>query len=190
MKVFAYRKQDSKILIFLLLLTVLAARSFLNPFGLFESDQVSKAIFYGLSMISFLYAYTQKGALSGYTSFPNKAYYMILIGISLTIFTASFFQNQSFQLSLIAALPYFFGYIFLYTLLKLKIRERTIVQIIAGILCISTFAYIMNYIMFPVSIFDTKGYESEVDDTRGVIRIGVPYIPLFVFGLFYTMAII
>jgi|SRR5690606_11832478 len=187
MKAIAYRKRNSKIKIVLVLLTVLAARKFLNPSGFFESDQISKAIFYALSVITFFYAYNQKVTVKHFSSFPHKAYMMIFIGMFLSVLMASLFQNQSFMVSLIAMIPYLLGYLFLYTLLKLQLTEQAIIRIIIWILCIAIVAYAINYITFPLMLFDTKGYESEVDDTRGVIRIGVPYIPLFVFGLFYSI---
>ena len=98
---------------------------------------------------------------------------------------ASFFQNQSFLTSLIATLPYLFGYITFYILMKLNIPTIKIEKAIWTFCYISMGIYIINVISFPNIIFGTE--KEAYDMSRGVVRLGIMLIELIVLFFFYSI---
>jgi len=171
----------------LVLLIVLSARKFLNPFGLFDNEQIAKVLYYGLSMVGFVYALTLRKSPGVFQGFPSIAYALVFSGMLISVFMASVFYEQSLYLSFISVLPYFVGYLFLYILMKLQLREEQVLIIIGVLVGLSVFAYFVNYATFPYQVFDTRGYVTEIKDNRGVLRIGVPYVQMFVFMVLYAV---
>lgn len=109
---------------------------------------------------------------------------MIVVGIVGAVVMATMFQEQSFGVSLVAALPYLLGYLSFLVFMKSGIDEATTIKIIFGMLCCSLFVYAVNYITFPAMVFGNSDADN-IDSSRGVIRIGVKYIDLFMLSTFY-----
>ena len=167
----------------LYILIVLSSLSFFNPLGLIPSI-ISKFIYYVLCLIGLFYS-LRRGKNLKHIVYPRSLYRMIIFGIIMSIFMASFFQNQSFLISLIATLPYLFGYITFYILMKLNIPTIKIEKAIWTFCYISMGIYIINVISFPNIIFGTE--KEAYDMSRGVIRLGIMLIELIVLFFFYSI---
>lgn len=174
-----------KIRIFLVILIILAAANFYNPFGLI-SPQASKFVFYFSSLSLWIISCSKTNTLRSIKRFPKISYYLILVGIIGALFMAIAFQEQSFSVSLIAILPYFFAYLSLFLFIKSGIGTDVIKKIIFGLLCCSIIIYIINYTTFPLMPFGNMDAD-DVDSSRGIIRIGILYLDLFVLGMFYSI---
>ena len=157
--------------------------SFFNPLGLIPSI-ISKFIYYVLCLIGLFYS-LRRGKNLKHIVYPRSLYRMIILGIIMSIFMASFFQNQSFLTSLIATLPYLFGYITFYILMKLNIPTIKIEKAIWTFCYISMGIYIINVISFPNIIFGTE--KEAYDMSRGVVRLGIMLIELIVLFFFYSI---
>lgn len=167
----------------LYILIVLSSLSFFNPLGLIPSI-ISKFIYYVLCLIGLFYS-LRRGKNLKHIVYPRSLYRMIIFGIIMSIFMASFFQNQSFLISLIATLPYLFGYITFYILMKLNVPTIKIEKVIWTFCYISMGIYIINVISFPNIIFGTE--KEAYDMSRGVIRLGIMLIELIVLFFFYSI---
>ena len=157
--------------------------SFFNPLGLIPSI-ISKFIYYVLCLIGLFYS-LRRGKNLKHIVYPRSLYRMIILGIIMSIFMASFFQDQSFLTSLIATLPYLFGYITFYILMKLNIPTIKIEKAIWTFCYISMGIYIINVISFPNIIFGTE--KEAYDMSRGVVRLGIMLIELIVLFFFYSI---
>lgn len=78
--------------------------------------------------------------------YPQTPYKMIVLGMFGAVLMATFFQEQSFSVSLMAALPYIFGYLSFLVFMKSGMDEQTVKKIIFGLLCCSLFIYAVNYV--------------------------------------------
>lgn len=168
---------------FIVILIFLSASSFFNPLGLI-SPQLSKFIYYACVLLGILFFKFKKRTINIY--YPRKTFNMIIIGFIGALIMAYLFQNQSFTVSLIAILPYLFAYLSFFVFKNSGINEVEVKKIILGFLICSIVIYIVNYVTFPVMIFGNKD-PTEIDDSRGVLRIEVQYIDLFILATFYTI---
>ncbi len=167
--------------IFITLLLIFAAMGFFNPLGV-VSPQLSKFVYYGCVAYGLCF-FPIKSRQIGRT-YPRGPYKMIVVGIVGAVVMATMFQEQSFGVSLVAALPYLLGYLSFLVFMKSGIDEATTIKIIFGMLCCSLFVYAVNYITFPAMVFGNSDADN-IDSSRGVIRIGVKYIDLFMLSTFY-----
>lgn len=174
----------AKFKIFLLVLMIVSAAGFYNPLGIVNA-QLSKSIYY-LSTVLLIIFGNNSVKLRQISKFPYISYRMVLLGMIGAALMASFFQEQSLSVSIVAILPYFFGYLSLLSLFRSGINEKDILKIIYSLVIISFVIYWINFITFPNMIFGTMD-ASEVDDSRGMVRLGVLYIELYVFLLYYSI---
>lgn len=168
---------------FIVIIIFLSATSFFNPLGII-SPQLSKFIYYVCIILGLLFL-KHKAKVKNF-KYPNRAFYMIIIGFIGALLMAFSLQEQSFIVSLVAILPYFFAYLSFFVFKNSGINETEAKKIILGFLICSVVIYIVNYVTFPFMIFGTKD-ATEIDDSRGVIRIGVQYLDLFVLATFYAI---
>ena len=172
-----------KIKSFLYLFIVLSSISFYNPFG-FITPIISKFLFYFICIIAIIYAY-KNGVNIQSVKYPRKAYKVIISGILISIIMVVLYQDQSLKTTVITTLPYFFGYLTFYILMKLNIPKERIEHFIWIFCYISMGVYIINMFTFPNIIF---GMEKETYDmSRGIIRLGVFSIELMVLFFFYAI---
>lgn len=163
-------------------LLVLSSLTFYNPFGII-SPQLGKLIYYSICIISLIYAY-KIGINLKKIKYPKVAYKILICGIIFSSFMATFFHEQSFKTSFIAIIPYLFGYLVFYILMKFNIPKEKIEKAIWVFCFISMGIYIINMITFPNIIFGTG--KDEYDMSRGIVRLGVysiEFIVLFFFIL-------
>lgn len=172
--------------VFLFLLILLSANNFYNPFGL-VSSKLSKLLFYGLTIFALFYG--SKAKKSTPIGFPKKTYRMILFGILFSAVMAGTYQAQGFGISVMAVFPYFFAYLTFYVLVKMQLSQKEILQVFGIVLLITTFVYVVNYITFPHMIFGgIDATDSNTDyESRGVIRVRLPYMELYLLGVFYSI---
>ena len=173
-----------KIKIILLVLMIVSAAGFYNPLGIVNT-QFSKFIYY-LSTLFLIMFGNNRGKLRQIANFPYISYRMILLGMIVAVVMASIYQKQSLSVSIVAILPYFFGYLSLLSFFRSGINEKDILKIIFSLVFVSLIIYWVNFITFPNMIFGTMD-ASEVDDSRGMLRLGVLYIELYVFLLYYSI---
>lgn len=165
------------------ILIFLSASSFFNPLGII-SPQLSKFIYY-VCIILGLFFLKNKAKVNNF-KYPNRAFYMIVIGFIGALLMAFSLQEQSFIVSLVAILPYFLAYLSFFVFKNSGINEAEAKKVILGFLICSVIIYIVNYITFPFMIFGAKE-ATEIDDSRGVIRIGIQYLDLFILATFYAI---
>ena len=167
-----------KLFIFALLATV----GFFNPMGVL-SDQVQKLLFYISVLFCFIVANNSNISLQRY-DYPRKSYTVLLLGIIISIFMASAFHMQSFKTSIVATLPFIFSFSFFYALMKLNIQSDKILKIYAIVCLLSSIVYFTNLITFPNPVF---GGEIDEDLSRGIQRIPVKFLEVFVLLLLYSI---
>ena len=161
-------------------LVYLSAQGFFNPFGLL-SPQLSKALFFAFSIIAILTVFRKKGTCN----YPKWSYRCLMIGIFVASIMAMVFHAQSYMVSLVAILPYFLGYSYLYVVGKSKPSVAFIEKAFQVLTVCSLLMYIVNLFSFPNMIFgETK---DEYDMSRGFVRIGVPMIEIVVTYFFYSI---
>ena len=165
------------------ILIFLSASSFFNPLGII-SPQLSKFIYY-VCIILGLFFLKNKAKVNNF-KYPNRAFYMIVIGFIGALLMAFSLQEQSFIVSLVAILPYFLAYLSFFVFKNSGINEAEAKKVILGFLICSVIIYIVNYITFPFMIFGAKE-ATEIDDSRGVIRIGIQYLDLYILNTFYAI---
>lgn len=169
--------RHSKLYAFLIVIVYLAAHGFFNPLGLIPV-RMSKMAFYVSSLIVFIYAFSIKGKLK--IQYPKKPYFFLLLGILFSSFMATSFHNQSFSVSFVAVLPYFFGYLFFYLLSKFQLPIEKVEKMLRILTICSFLMYIVNLVNFPNKIFGESMSEEDYDMSRGFARLGVPMIEVVV----------
>lgn len=174
-------KKNKKILIIALI--YFAAYGFFNPIQLF-SQQSTKFIFYSLMTLAIAFAFTKGISLRNY-SFPKITYKLLIIGILISTVMGSAFHEQSYSVSLIATLPYFFSYMFFYVLMKLQPDKKSLEAFLKILVICSALIYVINILSFPNMLFG--GLKDEFDDSRGLYRIGVPMLEIVITYFFYSI---
>lgn len=165
-----YNKIDFSFLVLL----YLAAQSFLNPFGLI-TDFLSKSLFVVIFIIAMIFALNKRKTVIEY---PRKAYSFIILGILLSVLSAFFIHEQSLDVSFMATLPYLFGYLYFYILIKLKVPTVMVEKFFKVLSIISIIMYVSNLATYPNVAFGNA--MEEVDTSRGFVRLGVPMIEVIV----------
>lgn len=169
----------SKTLYFLLSVYI-AANGFFNPFGLL-SPQVTKFLFYGISLLAVLLAFRKKNK----PLYPKWPYRILILGIVSSSVVANTIQGQSFSVSFVAMLQYIFSYLYLYVLMKYRPSEDFIEKAFKVLTLCSLVMYLVNLASFPNMVFgETK---DEYDMSRGFVRIGMPMIEIVVTYFFYNI---
>lgn len=168
-------------ILFLLALVYLSAQSFFNPMGVIPAS-VSKGIFVSLSTLAILMAYRKKGMNILY---PKVAYRFLIFGILIASIMASACHSQSYNVSLVAILPYLLGYLFFYVFGKYRVDTELIEKALRLLTICSLCMYLINLACFPNKIFGES--QEEYDMSRGFVRLGVPMIEIVVTYFFYSI---
>lgn len=172
----------SKFKFIIVILIYLSSHNFFNPLGV-VSPQLGKAFFYGFSFIGICLAL--KSDKRNSLAYPKKAYWWVIVGILVSVFSVWIVYNQPFNISLMTTLPQIFAYLYFWILLKLAPDRRQLFKFVV-IMCICSFVmYLVNIFTVPNIIFGAV--EESYDDSRGVIRLAVPMIELIVLFLFYSL---
>lgn len=163
-------------------LIYLSAQGFFNPFGII-APQTSKFLFYLISVLSLGYAIRKRTV----DYYPKVALSFVIFGILGSSVMASLYHEQSYVISVVAILPFFFAYLFFYVLMKLKPPIDFIEHLFKWLTIASLVMYTVNLISFPNVVFgETK---EEYDMSRGFARMGVPMIEIVVIYFFYNINI-
>lgn len=168
---------------FIVILMILSASSFFNPLGTIDT-KFSKTIYYGCVIYGLFFFRKRKESQK--LKYPRVAYKMVIFGMIGAVIMAALYQNQSLGISVMAALPYLFGYLSFLVFMKSGLSEKQILCIISGMLCCSIFIYAVNYATFPFMVFGNIDADN-VDSSRGVLRIGVKYVELHMLAVFYSI---
>ena len=168
--------------LYLIILIYLSAQNFFNPLGAIP-EVASKFMFYLLSLIGLWFAFKSKKRVVNY---PRKSYIMIMCGIVISVFSVWLNYDQPLSVSIMTALPYIFGYSFLYLLLKYSPDIDFLLKFIKILVICSSIIFLANLLSFPNTVFG-EGKE-EFDMSRGFVRLGVSMIELVVFYMFYSIS--
>lgn len=168
---------------FIYTLLLLSGISFFNPFSII-SPEVAKLIQYIVVLFAFFISLIW-GVSVDRRSYPKGAYVAIIWGMIISIFMVSLFHDQGFITSIISTLPYLFGYLSFYVLLRLNIPKDRILNFIWALCFISMIIYVINTITFPNIIFGE--IKDEYDDSRGFVRLSIFCLELIVLLFFYSI---
>ena len=168
----------------LVILIILAAEAFFNPFQLI-SQPMQKALFIGIITIALVYG-LKNGLSLRNVKYPGLAYLAVLFGITTSVFMSAAFHQQTLKQSLVTTAPYFFSYLTFFVFMKLNVSRRRTMSFVMLLLGVSTLVYFINLFHVPFNVFGDSMLESE-DMTRGIIRLPVPYILLYPVTIFYAI---
>ena len=168
--------------LYLIILIYLAAHNFFILLGAIP-EVVSKFMFYLLSLIGLWFAFISKKRVVNY---PRKSYIMLMCGIVISVFSVWLNYDQPLSVSIMTALPYIFGYSFLYLLLKYSPDIDFLLKFIKVLVICSSIIYLANLLSFPNTVFGSG--KEEFDMSRGMARLGVWLTELVVFYMFYSIS--
>lgn len=164
----------------ILFLTLLSAVAFFNPF-LVLNGAVQKLFFYLFVMLSFL-LFRDKDNFSD--DFPGGAYAVVVFMTVFSIIPATIFRSQTLMQSVTSSLPVIFAFYYLYILRRSAITTADVIRVLELLCILSIPVYIANVVTFPNNIFVR---ELEEDLSRGILRVPVIFIEVFVLLLFYNI---
>ncbi len=167
----------------LFILTLFASIGFFNPMQIF-SEQTVKLLYYLCVCFSIVVAYINGRDLHG-IHYPRKAYWLFMIMIVVSIYPASAYHSQPFLISVMTTVPYILSYAYLLVMLTTALPERFILKWIFIACGLAVPVYFVNLLTFP-NVFFGSGDILE-DLSRGILRLPVEYIILFVLVLFYAI---
>lgn len=162
---------------------ILASVGFFNYHNML-SQPVIKAMYYGISAISILLAFTDRRTSYKASGAPRLPYIVLMTMLCLSPAMAWIFHGQSIMVSIMTSLAVTFAYSWFYVLIKFRIPEKRIITFLAVVCAMSIPVYGLNSLAFPNAVF---GEAPEEDLTRGIIRISLPFIITFVMMLFYSI---
>ena len=165
------------------ILIVLSSLNFYNPFGII-SDKMGKLLFYFICFISLIYA-KKIGVNSKIVGYPKRAYKLLILGILISIIMGTLYHDQSLSVTFVATLPYLFGYLVFYILIKFNIPKGKILNAIWIFCFIGMGTYLINMIAIPNVIFGSE--KDSFDMSRGIIRISIYSIELVILLFFYSI---
>lgn len=156
---------------------------FFNYHGVL-TDAASRGIFYAISAMALVMAVTERKSSLSDIDYPRGTYRLLMVMICLSPLMANIFHRQPLKESVISTLPPIFSYAFFYILLKFRIPPEKIIKVIFVACALSIPVYFANVTTFPSVMF---GLPVEEDLSRGILRIYVVFIELFVLLLFYSI---
>ena len=176
-------KQKSNVA--LLLLLVLFAEQFLDPFGVITSmDRTYTLLTYAMFAIVGFFAF-RKGIKKN-EGFPYRWYYLLVGSIVFSAVMAHIFHNQGLIVSFSATFGAILTYLLLLFLIKLNILREEYMRIIRRFAYIGMACYVINALAFPAKIIGGIEYEN-VDMSRGIVRIGLPIVLWIVLLFLYSL---
>lgn len=178
------RVYKNKTYYLLYVLIILSSVGFFNPFNILPPP-LQKALFYGLCALAWCRVLMRPMAWRGFCDYPEKYIRLTILGLISSVCMACLFHEQTFMQSFISTLPALFGYLTLPLLVRMNIRPCMVMKAIWCFVGLGMIVYLMNFATLPNMIFG--GQESDVDDTRGVVRISIPFIIFFPLLLFYSI---
>lgn len=148
------------------------------------SDAGVRAIYYMVSIVALVIAMTERRTDISKTYYPRTAYRTLMVMVCLSPFMSNIFHDQPMKEAIITALPTILSYSYFYILLKFDIPPAKIIKVIFVACALSIPVYFANVTTFPSVMF---GLPVEEDLSRGILRIYVVFIELFVLLLFYSI---
>ena len=178
-------KMINKKSIILLVFTILFVESFLNPFGIISSLGRSYTLLCYV-VFSLLGIYSIKYGNKLDNKFPYKLYLFFIINIACSSLMAWNFHGQGLLVSMSAV----FGTVLTFTLLlfflRLDLNSSEYIGLIKSFALLGMVSYIINAIAFPSIILGGSEYEN-IDMSRGIVRIRLPFVIWIVLFFFYSI---
>lgn len=168
-----------------LLLSVLFAEQFMNPFGMTTAmGRTYTLLTYAVFVIVGFFAF-RKGIKKN-ECFPYKWYYLLVGSIAFSAVMAHLFHNQRLVVSFSATFGAILTYLLLLFFIKLNISAEEYMKIIRRFAYVGMACYVINALAFPARIIGGTEYEN-VDMSRGIVRIALPVglwiVLLFLYSL-------
>lgn len=163
---------------------LLSAVAFFNYHAIL-SDQMSRALFYFAVLVGLFVAWLKARSGERPAEYPRKAYLMLMVGIIVSVFMGSLYHPQSLKVSLMTCLPVILSYSTLWAYFYFDIPINKVMKAYLVIAVVSSFVYFCNLATFPNNIFGQPIL--DLDDSRGMIRIKIPFIEMFPVLIFYAI---
>lgn len=177
------RLSCTNIAILLYLLVIVSSVSFFNPLQIIPAT-LGKLVSYALIFISFLVSIIW-GRKMIMPKVAKISYYVLILALCSSILVTTVFQDQSLKTSFITTFPFIAGYGFFFILMRFAIPKNKIVFLAQILLIISALVYLVNFITQPHPLFGD--IREEIDMSRGIARLWIPFIELFVLMFFYSL---
>lgn len=168
--------------VIIIYILVLAGVSFFNPNGTINPT-LHKYILYSVIIIALLIALISQK--SRHYKYPKILYFTLVIGIFISCFIATNYHVQSLKTSIIATLYYLLPYLSLLILFRFDIPSYKIEKLVIRFAIAGMCVWVLNFIFFPQIIFGSM--EENIDMSRGMMRLKVPFIELVVLLVFYCI---
>lgn len=170
--------------LFFLIAVILGANYFFNPLEILTTRNWN-AVYYGLSVIAFLYAATLGKGFPANKKIKIMSWVLVL-SILFSSFIAPLFRPQSFIDTFTATLGLFFTYFAFITFMMLQVPQKQVIRFLLVICSISILMYIANFRTFPDEMFGGYNESRDGDDTRGnLFRVTVPMLRAMVVLVFF-----
>lgn len=166
------------------ILILLSAVAFFNYHAIL-SDQMGRALFYLSVLAAIFVAWLKARAGERAAEYPRGAYAMLMGGIFISVLMSTFYHPQSLSVSLMTSLPVIFAYATFWVYNYLDIPIEKVVKAYMVLVLVSSFVYFCNLATFPNNIFG--GPILNLDETRGMIRLKIPFIEMFPVMVFYAI---
>lgn len=166
----------------LFVLLILSAVGFFNPLNVFTPVTI-KFMFYAIGGLAWLVVL--KDGLKEPHVYPRRFLYCLMVGITSSVVMAYLFQRQSLKLTLISTFPTILSYACFPLLMRLRIDKQFILKVVGCVVMFCMVVYLANLAAYPGFVFGQE--KEEFDLSRGMVRIKIPYIELFVLMFFYCI---
>lgn len=166
------------------ILILLSSVAFFNYHAIL-SDQAVRALFYLSALCGIFVAWLKARGGEKTAEYPHKAFILLMLGIFISVFMSSLYHPQSLKVSLMTSLPVILAYSTLWAYFYFEIPIAKIMKTYMVLAVISSIVYFCNMATFPNNIFGEPML--DLDDSRGMIRIKVPFIEMFPVLIFYVI---
>lgn len=177
------RLTRTKITTLLYLLVIVSSVSFFNPMQVIPSG-VGKLISYAFFFLALLFSFFW-GRKIQLPKIAKIAYSVLMIVLCLSVITTTFIQDQNITTSLITTFPFIAGYGFFFIMMRFAIPKKTIIFCTQILLITSVLVYLLNFLAQPQQLFGD--IREDIDMSRGIARLWIPFIELFVLMFFYFL---
>lgn len=166
------------------ILILLSSVAFFNYHAIL-SDQAVRALFYLSALGGIFVAWLKARGGERTAEYPHKAYFLLMVGIFISVFMSSLYHPQSLMVSVMTSLPVIFAYGTLWAYFYFDIPISKVMKAYMVLAVISSIVYFCNMATFPNNIFGEPML--DLDETRGMIRIKLPFVEMFPVLIFYVI---
>ena len=167
----------------LVIITVLAGIGFFNFHNLL-SLQIQRAGFMFMILVCLAYALRQKAVTLRQCQFPRLPWLILIAGLFISMFMASFYHPQSLKASIIAQSTNVMAFGSFFVLLLLNPDPKQLIKWLWVFFALSVIVFFANIATIPHNIF---GEPMSDDLARGIARVRMPLLQVTVFLFLYSI---